>query len=279
LFITGWNPPTVMSQTAYLYHGDGAGNFTDQGRVPGASETIVLLNDWNADGFPDYLVSGYSADPMFYPTEEEQGRTAAVMINPNTSEANAAPSAPANLNAEVDAANVTLSWDEATDDKTPAKSLSYEYFLKDGDGNFLIAPASFVGGDNDGLRKVIKLGNCFLNTFAVLKNLPEGTYTWGVQAIDAQYKGSAFTTGTFTIEVSGIKENTNSLIKIYSFGNTLCIRSASGAPTDVVVYDLVGKSVLQESFSGNFRKELSAGAYIVKVQDGSSIRTEKVIIQ
>jgi hypothetical protein len=247
--------------------------------VPGASETIILLNDWNGDGFPDYMASGHSWDVMFYPNEADQGRTASVMINPNTSEANAAPSAPANLNAEVDAANVTLSWDEATDDKTPAKSLSYEYFLKDGDGNYLIAPASFVGGDNDGLRKVMKLGNCFLNTFSVLKNLPADTYTWGVQAIDAQYKGSAFATGTFTVEVSGIKENTNSLIKIYSFGNTLYIRSASGAPTDVVVYDLVGKSVLQESFSGNFRKELSAGAYIVKVQDGSSIRTEKVIVQ
>ena len=278
LFISGWNPPTVNTQDAYLYYGDGAGNFTDQGRVPGASETIILLNDWNDDGFPDYIASGHSWDVMFYPNEADQGRTASVMINPNTSTPNAVPAVPANLNAAVDEANVTLSWDEATDDNTPAKSLSYEYFLKDGDDNFLIAPASFVGGDNDGLRKVIKLGNCFLNTFSVLKNLPADTYTWGVQAIDAQYKGSAFATGTFTIEVSGIKENTNSLVKIYSFGNNLYIRSASGVQTDVVVYDLVGKSVLQESFTGNFRKELSAGAYIVKVQDGSSIRTEKVII-
>lgn len=279
LFISGWNPPTVNTQDAYLYYGDGAGNFTDQGRVPGASETIILLNDWNADGFPDYLVSGHSWDVMFYPNEADQGRTASVMINPNTSEPNAAPSAPAGLNAEVDAANVMLSWDGATDDKTPAKSLSYEYFLKDGDGNFLIAPASFVGGDNDGLRKVMKLGNCFLNTFAILKGLPADTYTWGVQAIDAQYKGSTFATGTFTVEVSGIKDNTNSLIKIYSVGNALCIRSTSGAQSKVAVYDLVGKSVLQDHFTGNFRKELSAGAYIVKVQDGNSIRTEKVIIQ
>jgi hypothetical protein len=278
LFISGWNPPTVNTQDAYLYYGDGAGNFTDQGRVPGASETIILLNDWNNDGFPDYLVSGHSWDVMFYPNAEDQGRTASVMINPNTGTANAAPSAPANLNAVVDEANVILSWDEATDDKTPAKSLSYEYFLKDGDGNYLIAPASFVGGDDDGLRKVMKLGNCFLNTFAVLKNLPMGDYTWGAQAIDAQYKGSAFATGTFTIEVSGIKDNTNSVVKIYSFGNNLYIRSASGTQTDVVVYDLVGKSVMHESFSGNFRRELSAGAYIVRVQDGSNVHTEKVII-
>jgi len=34
LFITGWNPPTVNTQAGYLYYGDGAGNFVEQGRVP-----------------------------------------------------------------------------------------------------------------------------------------------------------------------------------------------------------------------------------------------------
>jgi FG-GAP-like repeat len=278
LFISGWNPPTINTQDAYLYYGDGAGNFSDQGRVPGASETIILLNDWNADGFPDYLVSGHSWDVMFYPNADDQGRTASVMLNPNTGTANAAPSAPVGLTADGENSNVVLSWDMATDDKTPAKSLSYEYFLKDGDGNFLIEPASFVGGDNDGLRKVMKLGNCFLNTFVQLKNLPNGDYSWGVQAIDAQYKGSAFTTGTFTIENTAIREDMKSMVKIYSVGNNLYIRSVSGTRADVVVYDLVGRPVLDDSFTGNFRTELSAGAYIVRVKEGSSIHTEKVII-
>ncbi|NMB72781.1 MAG: T9SS type A sorting domain-containing protein [Bacteroidales bacterium] len=279
LFITGWNPPTVNTQAGYLYTGDGAGNFTEVGRVPGASETVILLNDWNNDGFPDYLVSGHSWDDMFYPTEAEKGRTAALMLNPNASSVNNPPSAPAGLTATVNGSDVVLSWNEATDDKTPAKSLSYEYFLKDAQGNFLIAPASFVGGEKDGLRKVIKMGNACLNKFVKLRGLADGQYTWGVQAIDAMYKGSPFATGTFTVGSSGVVERKVSIAKIYASGNTLNIRTFSGDKMRLAVYNILGQPVLQEDFSGNFTRELPFGAYIVKVTSSGKVQTAKVVIE
>jgi hypothetical protein len=279
LFITGWNPPTVNTQAGYLYHGDGAGNFTEVSRVPGGSETIVLFNDWNADGFPDYLVSGHSWDAMFYPNEADQGRTGSVMLNPNTTAANAAPAAPAGLAAVVDAGNVTLSWNEATDDKTPAKSLSYEYFLKDGEGKFILAPASFVGGEKDGLRKVNKLGNCFLNKSAKLLGLSDGDYTWGVQAIDAQYKGSAFATGAFKVGNIGVKNNKVDFATIYTTDQVLTVKLNSEKRSDVVVYNLLGQPVVKESFQGSFTSRLPSGAYIVKVASDNRIQTSKVIVK
>lgn len=279
LFITGWNPPTVNTQAGYLYYGDGAGNFTEQGRVPGASETIILLNDWNGDGFPDYLVSGHSWDAMFYTSEEMVGRTGAVLINANTSSANAAPAAPTTLAAEVDGSAVTLSWAEATDDKTPAKSLSYEYFLKNSEGEFMIAPASFVGGENDGLRKVMKLGNCFLNKFVELKGLADGDYTWGVQAIDAQYKGSPFATGAFKIGNVGIKQVNAGIAVIYTANQTLSIRTRDAGNVSLVVYNFLGQPVLHDTFSDNYTSSIPAGAYIVKLSSNKGIQTSKVVVR
>jgi hypothetical protein len=283
LIITGWNPPTVNTQAGYLYHGDGAGNFIEVGRVPGASETILLFNDWNNDNVLDYLVSGHSWDPMWYDTAQatsEVGRTAAVYFNTNTGTANVKPSAPGNLTADVDGGNVTLSWDASTDDLTPASSLSYEYFLKDGDGNYMIAPASFVGGDMDGKRKVLKLGNACLNDFVILKGLPGDTYTWGVQAIDASYEGSAFATGTFTVEGTGA--NTLKRVpvaEIYSFDNTLVVRTLEAREAVVSVYNLVGQRIASTNISGEFQLSLPQGIYIVSVETDSNIQTSKVFIK
>jgi hypothetical protein len=280
LIITGWNPPTVNTQDAYLYYGDGAGNFTDQGRVPGASETILLFLDWNADNVLDYLVSGHSWDAMWFSDANgEVGRTAAVYFNSNTSSPNVKPSAPTNLDATVDDQTVELTWDAATDDKTPAVSLSYEYWLKDGEGNWLIAPASFVGGDNDGLRKVNKLGNACLNKFVKLRNLPAGNYTWGVQAIDASYAGSAFATGDFSITTSVNDVRTSSLAEIYSYDDKLVVRSKLTKNIDVTVYNLVGQRISTEVISGDYTTTLPTGVYIVKVSSEGRTQINKVFIK
>ncbi|MBL7112285.1 MAG: T9SS type A sorting domain-containing protein [Bacteroidales bacterium] len=279
LILTGWNPPTVNTQSGYLYHGDGAGNFAEVGRVPGGSETVLLFNDWNDDGVLDYLVSGHCWDAMWY-AAEEVGRTASVFFNTNTGTANVKPGAPTNLAADVSGRDVTLSWDAATDDLTPAATLSYEYFLKDGEGNFMTAPASFVGGDMDGKRHILKLGNAYLNTFAILQGLPDDTYTWGVQAIDASYEGSAFATGTFTVtNVGTSKIKSVPVADIYSFGNTLVVRTLEAEDALVSVYNLIGQRIASRNISGEFQLNLPQGIYIVSVETDSNIQTGKVFIR
>lgn len=279
LIFTGWNPPTVNTQAGYLYHGDGAGNFTEVGRVPGGSETILLFNDWNDDGFLDYLTSGHCWDAMWF-GEEEVGRTAAVFFNTNTSSANDRPDAPANLAVDIDGHDVMFSWDASSDTKTPSASLSYEFFLKDGDGNFVIAPASFVGDDMDGKRKILKMGNAMLNTFVDLRDLDYDNYTWGVQAIDASYDGSVFATHVFGHWATGVRDvKSVSLADIYSYDNTLVVRGKSYKNLDVSIYNLVGQRMLEKRISGDFTTHLPAGIYIVKVSAKGKYQTRKVSIR
>ncbi|HER09007.1 MAG TPA: T9SS type A sorting domain-containing protein [Bacteroides sp.] len=279
LVMTGWNPPTVNTQAGYLYHGDGAGNFSEVGRVPGASETVLLFSDWNGDGLYDYLVSGHSWDAMWYADPEEVGRTAAVYFNTNTATTNAPPSAPGNLAAEVTDANVELTWDAATDDLTPPAALSYEYFLQDGAGNYLIAPASFVGGDNDGQRKIMKMGNACLNTFLKLRSLDPGDYTWGVQAIDASYAGSAFATGTFKISGVSVEDvRIPALADIYAYDEMLVVRSKKYDRASVEVYNLVGQKVVSENVDAYFTRTLPQGVYVVKVSVDNHVQLGKVMI-
>jgi len=280
LIITGWAPnPGPHTQAGYLYKGDGAGNFTEVGRVPGASETVLLFNDWNGDGVKDFLVSGYSSDRMWYP-EGEDGRTAAVYFNTNTASPNVRPSAPSNLSSSIGLNTVTLSWDAATDDKTPSNALTYEYYLKDGAGNYRIAPASHVGGSHDGVRMVNKLGNVFLNKQITLNGLEPGNYSWSVQAIDASYDGSLWAAeASFTVTgVSVEQSKLESLLKVYSQRDMLVVKLQSEKPASVSVYNLSGQLIDSRLVSGEYRTSLMNGVYIVKVTHESEVAVNKVLV-
>ena len=281
LIITGWAPaPGPNTQAGYLYKGDGAGNFTEVGRVPGGSETVLLFNDWNGDGIKDYLVSGHCWDDMWY-TGEEVGRTAAVYFNSNTSSPNVKPAAPGNLQATYSDGEVTLSWDQATDDKTPSNSLTYEYYLKDSDGDFMIAPSSIVGGDNDGVRMVNKLGNAFLNTSITIFDLERGgDITWSVQAIDASFDGSPFATeASFHIPAVGVQQNTlESQLKVYSDNEELVAKLSSGKVGNISILNIIGQVVTIDIIEGEYRKQLPQGVYLVKVECEGEVVTKKVLL-
>jgi len=280
LIITGWAPdPGPHTQAAYLYKGDGAGNFTEVGRVPGASETVLLFNDWNGDGVMDFLVSGHSWDDMWY-VGEEVGRTAAVYFNTNTSSPNVRPSAPANLVTTMGTNQVTFSWEAATDDKSAAEALTYEYYLKDGVGDFVVAPASHVGGDLDGVRMVVKNGSLFLNKEITLNDLEPGEYTWSVQAIDASYEGSVWAdVASFKISGVSVEQSAlSSLLKVYALHDQLVVKLNADKAGTVSVYNLTGQIIKQEILEGEYTTNLANGIYIVKVEFEGEIAAEKVMI-
>ncbi len=112
--------------------------------------------------------------------------------------ANAAPAAPLNLTSLVSEteSSVTLSWGIASDDKTPAASLSYNVILKR--GPYVV----FTDGIGPtGNQTLAQRGNAGFETSFKLYNLPKANYTWSVQAVDQAYKKSVLSAeGSFTVE-------------------------------------------------------------------------------
>jgi len=155
--------------------------------------------DYNNDGKIDIFVSGYSdEDP------------ATILYRNNSTEANTAPNAPSDLAAEVTGTHVSLSWNPGSDSQTPTNSLTYNLrFGTTPNGSETMSPASHANG----YRKIVGLGNTFLNQSYEINNLlTDMTYYWSVQAIDQAYAGSpfaaegSFTSGTFKPQLLNVKD-------------------------------------------------------------------------
>jgi len=276
LFVPGWNPsPETGTQAGFYYLNDGQGTFGPANRIPGGSEISLCFPDWNGDGIKDYFMSGQSWDATYF-TGDNQGRTAAVLLN-SVATANVRPTAPTGLSAAVTDNKVVLSWAAATDTKTPANGLSYEYYIKDNSGKIYNGCRSFIGGANDGVRKVMDLGNAMLNKSISLSNIPGGSYTWGVQAIDASFDGSVFANGSFTIGGSAVKNLGANSIKVLSGNGKVTVNSQN--PVNVQVISLNGITVASAKGKTAFSCELAQGAYLVKVIAANQTTVSKVVVR
>lgn len=194
-----------------------------------------------------------------------------------------APTSPAST-VDPDTGEVTLTWDEATDDKTAQNGLTYNLWIKKPDGTFLLPPYSLA----DGTRKVTDAGNGSSNNSYALTRLGAGEYTWAVQSIDKGFSGSAFSAeGEFTVpeieEVTGLADAKRVSVSPNPFVNELTITTRS---TDMVVqvelstiqgqklHDMVARdgSVMDVSY-------LPAGMYILTVSTKDGWEVVKVIKQ
>ena len=133
----------------------------------------VAWGDFNNDGYPDVVFAG---------------------------ESDAAPTAPAGLSVSLTTSGVTLGWNRSTDAERPINGLSYNVRITGPNGKpFVVSPGALSGG----ARLLAATGNAGAADGWSLGNLglPTGVYTWGVQAIDSAFAGSAFSTnGTFQID-------------------------------------------------------------------------------
>ncbi len=205
LFYPGWCTMmldgSTSTQAGWLLNGSASG-LTSYTRIPGASEQGILFLDYGVKGAANYTFTGFHGDKTYFDdnTDIKSGRSMVFTKNPNAVAAR--PDAPTGLQQTVSGKDVQLSWSPAASSK---KNVTYEYYLKEKTtGKLYNNVTSFVGGDNDGLRKVLRPGNAYMDTEVTLYGLPDGTYEWGVQTVNAALRGSVFTKGGDIVIGSGV---------------------------------------------------------------------------
>ena len=182
-----------------LYLNDGRGRLKRNVAIPGATGACTIFPDYNGDGRKDYVLIGLSKDKN-YLTAEQFGDNAILCYNLLSPLSR--PDAPLSPTVCKEPGIVTLAW-EAPD--TIHKGFTYEVFLKDEEGNLLNSTPAIIGGESDGTRKANLLGRVGTRTEWTFRPTKPGTYTWGVQAVDAAYTGSVFTEGPqFTLSEEDI---------------------------------------------------------------------------
>lgn len=173
--------------------------------------------------------------------------------------------------------SITVSfWYKATGDGTDARIWSN---YKDDAGTIIYQDATTT---NDPLRN----NNTYLATATTWTNVsipvtvPAGA-TKLVLAVRA-YNGGTVSYDQFSVVSSTASVNNASIagLKVFANNKILYVTSDSSDDKSVVVYDMIGKVVVNETVSSQPVNvaNLSTGAYIVKVTENGATSTVKVLI-
>ncbi|MGH7598230.1 MAG: FG-GAP-like repeat-containing protein, partial [bacterium] len=269
---------------------------------------ILRDNDrWNGTGFGDVAWADYDNDHDLDLLaagwfEVAFNRTApATFIYENghaPGQANTPPTTPTNLRAIASEATImTLIWNAATDQQTPAAGLTYNLRVGTTPGGAeIISPHSRP----DGYRQLAQLGNTNHATQRPLLRLTPGrTYYWSVQAVDHNFAGSPFAPEQqFVAGVStSVHEPANALPKAYSlsqnwpnpFNPVTSVQYAviSEQFVSLKVYDVMGKEVATllnaKQPAGYYRvtfdgRGLASGVYLLHLRAGSFVATRKMLL-
>jgi len=122
-----------------------------------------------------------------------------------------------------------------------------------------------------------------MNKSWTIKGLPDNSYQWTVQAIDANFTGGQFATPkTFSIS-GGITTDTKEVStksKIYSINNSLRIELPVLRNAHFEIFNLAGAKMIEGNLvSTSFETTLTQGFYLVKVVNGKDTIVQKVIIR
>jgi hypothetical protein len=153
---------------------DGVFRDTEVG-LPGLEQGAAAWGDYDNDGDLDLLLMGQQSD----------GSWTSSLYQSTGAPGNTPPSTPGGLSAEVVGDEVTLSWDGATDEQTPAGGLSYNLRIGTTPGGSEIA--SPMADGTNGWRRVVQLGNGQTRTSWTVRLPGIGEYYLSVQAIDGAY--------------------------------------------------------------------------------------------
>lgn len=189
-----YNSGSQIEGRAKVYDNVG-GNFIDSGnqlpapRAMGFSGGSFSWLDIDGEGDLDYFIAGSYFVPGGNGLVETQ-----MHLYRNTAPAqNLAPSTPAALSSIVDVGgSVSLAWNAAQDDHTPAAALTYDLRLYRNGVQLSTARRTPEPGGLRGARAW---------TF---DGLPEGAYTWTLQAVDSAYNGGPAATAGFQVSATSM---------------------------------------------------------------------------
>ena len=245
----------------------------------------VSLGDYNNNGKLDMSVSGLYASGNYWNK----------LYNNVCAVANTPPTPPDALGSGIVNGVVYLSWSTGSDAETPFGGLTYNVRVGTTPGGSQILSA--MADPATGWRKVARPGNA--RAEYQLRDLPDGTYYWSVQAIDNAFAGSAFAPEhTFTIGV----DNSDfvappNIASLRNFPNPfraetrieLELKAPGRVKADI--YNLKGQKVRSlldsDLHAGNNGltwdacdsggNPLPAGIYTVRIQCGTQIKYHKII--
>lgn len=189
--------------------------------------------------------------------------------------ANTAPEAPAALRAVCSDGNVTFTWTAPADDTTPAEALRYNLFLRDtATGKTLsVLPADLTTG----YIRVADTHGAIRRCKYTMQVPADGSYQWGVQAIDASNQGGAFATST--VDIAGIGTITADEAVVTVEGGEGHLRIAAPDGAAAYVYTASGVMTSHVTVMQPVSLNMEPGIYIVRVDTASGTSTHKVIVR
>lgn len=262
-------------------------NFLSNTYLPGMSEQDFEVADFNGDNKLDFLYFGFAGGEIRNPVHPGRNIFGWSPMPENTGDLNVLPyvqlSAPTNLESRLSGTSenqkIVLSWDEPAN-KTGRKSTTYNLYLKDlNSGKLLYSPLSIVGGEKDGWRQVNRMGNVNLNKRWEL-TLPNGSYEWTVQAVDAARFGGRFAPRQILNISTGVVSANTFQPEISNSEGMLNIKNCPiNEQITLNVYAIDGVKINNATFKENYSLPVNKGMFIVELIGEKSFYAEKIVVQ
>ncbi len=216
---------------------------------------------------------------------------------------NTNPSIPTGLTSTVQGNSVILSWHRSIDNETPSPGLTYNLRVGLTPGG--VEVMSPMANLSDGYRRVTRLGNVNHDTSWTIKNLPDGTYYWSIQAIDHSFSSSFFADeDSFIVNAIEINQHIDShpaKYRLYSnypnpFNPLTTISYSIPASSYVIlqIFDMQGREIQtlvnNHQTIGNYSVQFNAGSlasgiYFYRLQatdyfshSGKFLKTRKMLL-
>ncbi|MGV4414481.1 FG-GAP-like repeat-containing protein [Chryseobacterium sp. T1] len=256
--ITGDNEDGNSVNKIYLYNPETKGfdYLAEKNIIPLGGTTNLQLADFNNDNQLDILVSGFDWKTENLPTLTK-------LYYSNQTNTNEKPTPPTTLTDTTIGNRINLSWDGATDDKTPTKGLNYEISVGTSPNKSDIA------------KYVVTTNQWFLE----LENTPEKLY-WSVKSIDA---GKRYSDASVVKEINKLstKDVHSTKLDIYpnpvkDIVNVTSNKSIKG----FALFDASGKLIKNYPASKTINmSEIKKGFYILTITFEDTTTINKKIIK